>query len=215
VDRSFCMDRYEASRADATEMSAGRDGAVAVSAKGVMPWQVQDNATATEACRAAGKALCTADQWYRACSGSQSLAYCYGNTYDPLTCNGIDTFCHCDTGVCAETAVCPYPHCYGTCGAAFRVMPTGSFVDCVNVDGIYDLNGNLWEHVADGDDRTVRGGAFNCMNSQRLHQCTYVPGNWTPSARGFRCCSPGTLMIAGDTDETSGDGGDAENGGDA
>jgi len=42
--------------------------------------------------------------------------------------------------------------------------------------------------VAGGSDMTVRGGAFNCNDSAALHKCAYVPGNWTPSARGFRCC---------------------------
>jgi formylglycine-generating enzyme required for sulfatase activity len=91
---------------------------------------------------------------------------------------------------------CPYPHCYnqvsneggGPCGAAFRVMPTGSFPDCVNAYGVYDINGNVWE-IVDTDDglEHFRGGAYNCGDSEMLHKCDY-DATWGPSAKGFRCC---------------------------
>jgi sulfatase modifying factor 1 len=173
VAGTFCADKYEASRPDATLTSSGRDGARAMSLAGVMPWMVADNAAAELACGAAGKRLCTPEEWRIACKGPDGTVYAYGDSYDPLICNGIDTFGR----------------------QSFHLMPTGSFPACTNEWGLFDINGNLWEHVAGGSDMTVRGGAFNCNDSRSLHKCDYVPDVWTPSARGFRCCltPPGGL----------------------
>jgi formylglycine-generating enzyme required for sulfatase activity len=165
VADTFCMDRYEASRADATANNAGTDGSSAHSVAGVRPWQVLDNATAQAACEQVDKRLCSANEWQFACEGSNKTVYVYGNEYEPQTCNGIDAFGR----------------------DSFHLAPTGDFADCQNEWGVFDLNGNLWEHTADGSDQTVRGGAYNCGDSAALHRCSYVPG-WVPSARGFRCC---------------------------
>jgi sulfatase modifying factor 1 len=166
VANLFCVDRYEASRPDATETKMGQDLSRAVSVEGVVPWNVADNASAEAACIASAKRLCTSDEWLLACEGPDGTVYSYGDVYEPTTCNGIDAFG----------------------GGSFRVAPTGWFPSCTNEWGVFDINGNMWEHVAGGNDMLVRGGAFNCMDSAALHKCRYVPGNWTPSARGFRCC---------------------------
>lgn len=166
VANAFCIDRYEASRPDATAASQGRDESRATSRKGVMPWLVGDNAAAQAACVAAGKRLCTPAEWETACSGPKGTTYAYGDEYDPKICNGIDTF--------------------GP--GQFKLMPTGSFPDCKNDWGVYDMNGNVWEHVLGGDSRDVRGGAYNCSDSKLFQRCDYVPRTWTPSALGFRCC---------------------------
>jgi hypothetical protein len=166
VSSAFCIDRYEASRPDATAVSAGVSETAATSRAGVLPWQVRDNALAQAACGAAGKRLCFPEEWRLACGGQAGLAYSYGNTYDPTACNGIDAFGR----------------------TAFHLTPTGSFPRCVSPEGAYDLNGNLWEHVNGGTDSTVRGGAYNCSDSAAYHRCDYIPGSWSPLARGFRCC---------------------------
>ena len=167
VSDSYCVDRFEASRPDATPASEGGDGSQARSVAGVLPWRVADNATAQAACVAAGKRLCTPAEWEWACRGPAGTIYGYGDEYQPQTCNGIDTF--------------------GTTG--FHLLPTGSLPGCTNGFGVYDMNGNLWEHTAGGSDTVVRGGAFNCSDSRTFHRCDYVPGTWTPSAKGFRCCA--------------------------
>lgn len=175
VAEAFCVDRYEAARTDASAVSAGADNSVAVSRKGVIPWQVHDNAQAQAACEAAGKALCTPQQWKLACQGTVGTVYGYGDSYEPATCNGIDLFG------------------YG----GLHLLPTGTLPRCKSDWGAYDMNGNLWEHVAGGNDTTIRGGAYNCIDSQTLHRCDYVPGDWTPSARGFRCCTLGSHADGG------------------
>ena len=186
----FCIDVYEASRSDASVSSSGLDNSLATSRENVMPWRVDSNAMAQAACVAAGKDLCSAEEWTLACQGPELTVYGYGDDYDPAVCNGIDTFCGCESGPCAEQDPCPYPHCFHDCQGytPFRLLPTGTMAGCMNGYGVFDMNGNLWEHVAQGSDETVRGGAFNCSDSERLHRCDYIPGNWTPSARGFRCC---------------------------
>ncbi|MBN2498647.1 MAG: SUMF1/EgtB/PvdO family nonheme iron enzyme [Deltaproteobacteria bacterium] len=192
IEERFCMDIYEASRPDADETGQGSDSSRATSRPGVMPWLVgSDNAAAQAACTAAGKGLCTEQEWLTVCEGPARHAYAYGDEYDPVACNGIDKFCSCEQdSPCAAHEPCPYPGCYWDCRpqTAFHLEPTGSSPDCTNAFGVYDLSGNLWEHVKDGDGTRVRGGAFNSDDSQEQHQCDTVPGDWTPSAIGFRCC---------------------------
>lgn len=162
----FCIDIYEASRSDATANSAGSDSSRANSVAGVLPWQVGSNAEAAQACKTAGKRLCSPSEWQTACEGPEKTAYAYGSSYSASTCNGIDAF-----------------------GGNFHLAPTGSFPGCTNAWGVFDMNGNVWEHVAGGTDMTVRGGAYNCSDSATYHRCDYIPTTWTPSAKGFRCCT--------------------------
>jgi hypothetical protein len=185
-----CLDRYEAARPDATAEAFGVDSSRAVSRAGVLPWFPVDLATGRAACQAAGKRLCTLDEWVAACSGPAGRAYTYGDAYDPVICNGIDLFCRCGPGeACEAAAPCPYAHCFLDCGAAQRPLPTGSFAGCVSADGAYDVNGNVWELVDAGDGQPhYRGGAYNCIDSERLHACGYDAGT-SVSARGFRCCA--------------------------
>ncbi len=199
IENTFCMDKFEASRPDATENFEGRDSFRATSRKGVLPWMTKNNKEAEEACKNAGKRLCSANEWFFACAGEEKRIYSYGNKYDPSRCNGIDTFCYCDSEECSGLSSCPYPHCYnqpsleggGPCDSNFHLMPTGSFPECKNIYGVYDLNGNVWEHIMDGSEYTVRGGAYNCGDSEKLSRCDYIPATWKPSALGFRCCSDG------------------------
>jgi len=184
----YCIDRYEASRSDATSSSAGVDDSAATSRPGVMPWWsgVLTPAEAAAACTAAGKRLCTGPEWEAACAGAEERVYCYGDEYDPTTCNSIDAFCDPECGV--------YEQCYLDCPSDYKVMPTGSFSECVSGFLAYDLSGNVWEAVLsdDGVDH-FRGGAFNCGDPALAHECGYdgLATTGFPTARGFRCCSDG------------------------
>lgn len=200
-DRS-CLDRFEASRPDATAVSMGTDTSMATSRAGVLPWFPVAITTARAACAAAGKRVCKESEIRSACQGPTATTYTYGNAYAPATCNGIDTFCHCDSQSCADVQPCPYPGCYNRgpdgvvgkgCGAALRVMPTGAFPGCVNEYGAYDLSGNVWEPVDRGTGESwYMGDAFNCLDSEALHRCDSLVQD--VSARGFRCCTDQPLV---------------------
>ncbi|MBO5752498.1 MAG: SUMF1/EgtB/PvdO family nonheme iron enzyme, partial [Proteobacteria bacterium] len=187
-DFAACMDRYEAARSDATENFGGAS-TMPVSKAGVQPWYRPTFEEAVAACQSVGKHLCNADEWNAGCAGTDHKKYPYGNTYDPTICNGIDAYCACDSSSCAESNVCPFAHCYLSCGSNLRIMPTGAFENCTNDAGAYDISGNLWEFVDDGTGQpSVRGGAYNCIDSENLHQCsTIMPVN-SINAYGFRCC---------------------------
>ena len=197
-----CIDIYEASRPDATDRFPGIDSSVAVSQPGVLPWYVRPMSAAAlvefeAACAAAGKRLCTPDEWAEACCGSgrtgcPSLSsYVYGDTFDREACNNVDTFCddHClERGIdpCDTGPDCGYRY------YCFHLTPTGSFPDCTNDVGTFDINGNLWEAVpvpttVDPRGYQLRGGAFNCANARGRVNCGYN-ATWTDLYAGFRCC---------------------------
>jgi len=182
VENAFCMDRWEASRPDATGTSAGTDGSRATSRPGVLPWKAEEslpdsevhNDDAERACEAAGKRLCTPREWEYACKGSADNTFVYGDAYDPLACNSLDTFGGEDDA---------------------KVMPTGSFTSCVDEWGVYDLCGNVYEHVAGGSDAIARGGSFESEDPMtETLRCDHVPTTYIPCycTLGFRCClTPG------------------------
>jgi hypothetical protein len=189
----FCMDVWEASRPDATDVDGGSDESMATSRPGVLPWcyeegsgGVMTHSIAAGACAAAGKRLCTMAEWEATCAELDGRVYVYGDDYDPLTCNSTDTFCDPDCGI--------YPLCYQDCFPDFRVMPTGSFPACTNAFGILDLSGNLWEAVSSTDTAShYRGGAYNCGDPTLAHQCGYdgLSSFFAPYVKGFRCCADG------------------------
>jgi formylglycine-generating enzyme required for sulfatase activity len=197
VGSEFCMDRYEASRPDATATSAGANESIASSRPGVLPWMVNPMSNThlarfQDACRAAGKQLCTSTQWLAACQGpTPGRTYVFGNTFDLEACNCVDTFCD---DYCRDHDISPGSCNTGTnCGYAYscyHVAPTGTFPQCSNEYGTFDINGNLWEIVlSDTDPRgyEVRGGAFNCASAAQRLQCTFN-ASWSDLYAGFRCC---------------------------
>src|SRR6185295_10240003 len=68
----FCIDRWEA--------TIGEDGH-ASSAPGVVPHGYVSGMRATDACRAAGKRLCSAAEWRFACGGTKQTVHPYGAEY--------------------------------------------------------------------------------------------------------------------------------------
>ena len=194
IAADFCMDRYEASRPDATAEDMGADTSLATSRSGVLPWYVNpvslDDLTVFEAaCSAAGKRLCGKQEWFAACTGPEDLIYSFGDVFDLETCNCVDTFCddHClSEGIvdCNTGPNCGYQY------YCFHVVPTGEFPACATASGAYDVNGNVWEVVPSDEDPRgfeVRGGAFNCASASARLQCTYNAG-WNALFAGFRCC---------------------------
>ena len=161
---AFCVDRYESSRQDATSTTAGVDGSLAVSQLGVLPWGNVGLTDARNACTAAGKRLCTGDEWFEGCGGITDQAYPYDPaTYNADACNGLDA------GM-------------GLPGA------TGSRLLCESTDGTFDQSGNLAEWVEGG---FVRGGSYGASQTQlRCDDPGIEPDLVAPGdVVGFRCCA--------------------------
>jgi len=145
---------------------------------------------AQASCESAGKRLCTSDEWERACRGTSERLYGYGNQRDPAACN---------TPIEGSG---PGP------GTPAPLAASGSFARCHTPEGVYDLNGNLSEWVADpwagapepfnlqakvdpASWRTLRGGT---MWSHTFYgqDCTSAHGHDKSGFRnmddGLRCC---------------------------
>lgn len=195
LDHAVCMDRYEASRSNATNIFQGDAEDIALSRPGVIPWYVNPMSLAAletfeRACQAAGKRLCSKAEWFAACTGSKRLLYSFGNTFDRNICNCVDTFCeeycqdHPEIQNCNMGDNCGYTY------YSFHVVPTASFVECTNEAGAFDICGNVWEVVPSEEDfrgYEVRGGAYNCASASQRLQCSYN-ATWTDLYAGFRCC---------------------------
>ena len=167
---AYCIDRYEYPN------TAGE------TPKSKVTW---DEAEAL--CVAAGKRLCTSDEWERACRGTEGGWYVYGQTYDRERCN---------TPLESPGPLTNNKH---------PLVPSGSFPDCVSAEGVYDLNGSLSEWVSDSWTepgppgavvdpetwRVLRGGTMwsktsygqDCLSRHGHHRSTYRNDD-----DGFRCC---------------------------
>lgn len=175
------VDRYEASRPDATMVMPGIVEAVACSTGMVLPWTGGGYEEAAAACaaRGAGYRLCTASELELACRGSSDLDYPYGDAYQAMSCNGVDA------GV-------------GMLAAA------GSFAACTTsaasmADAAFDLSGNVAEWTATQTNAAptpgrifqLHGGSY--LSPSLGLACTIelapraLEGTLLPNI-GFRCC---------------------------
>lgn len=147
IGTAYCIDRYEASRGDASATSQGVETAQAYSRPDVLPWMVNPMTAAhlpqfEAACAAAGKHLCTKDEWFAACAGPALSPFVYGDVFDAETCNCVDTFCD-DYCAAQGLASCMTGNDCGYLYYCFEEMPTGSFPACTNDYGTFDINGNV------------------------------------------------------------------------
>lgn len=117
-------------------------------------------------CAARGRHLCPAETWLTACEGP-GRRWPYGDVYAP--------------GACNDDARGPRGEEGGV------LLPAGARSRCVTPEGVYDLSGNLWEWVAEGQ---VLGGDWNF--SAGMNQCrssaSPSPDFRAPSF-GARCCA--------------------------
>ncbi|MDY0061810.1 MAG: putative metal-binding motif-containing protein [Myxococcota bacterium] len=165
----YCIDPYEASASGATSISQGTKEGAAYSKNGVLPWTGLTLATASAACAASGKRLCTALEAGVACAGGVprfgATTYPYGDDYEPTTCNGTD---------------------YGR--LIDELLPTGSARGCRSRFNTYDSSGNAAEWVT-ADTSGWLGGNYHSA-ADALTCASFV----TPPVRpiltpiGFRCC---------------------------
>jgi formylglycine-generating enzyme len=168
----------------------------AVSAGGVVPQGYLSYHLARRACEAAGKRLCSEQEWTRACRGARQLKYPYGSHYVAGRCNirralhpaqvlhGSSSIGHTDPrlNLVMESN-----------GSALDPLlrPTGGTPGCKSDwdgDAIYDMIGNLDEWIE--DERGVfvggfyaRGGSKGCEAKISSHAPSYYD-----YSTGTRCC---------------------------
>ncbi len=147
--RTVCVDEYE---------WPNREGA--------WPQTMVSQAQAEDSCQAAGKRLCTREEWQDACQGPDQSRYPYGTPYDERYCPAQQT-------------------------APAR---SGRSPACRSYYGIYDLTGNVWEWTATPDSAEddffwVAGGDWETAEKATCRQAkfSFYPQNRYPSV-GFRCC---------------------------
>ncbi len=174
-DLSFEIDTFEAALDEAGAARSGKHEIPALQ----MSWFA-----ARDACAAAGKRLCSQEEWVAACQGARPVdddgdgftgddmiegtAYPYGDYHEPGRCwDGRDREKH-------------------------RPVYTGELPGCVGAAGVYDLTGNVEEWVGTTPETAIlMGGAFD--TSKDHARCfrsndTFGPG-FANRRTGFRCCS--------------------------
>jgi len=168
---SFEIDTFEAGLADG----------VATSGKHQVPGLRMSWFAARDACEAAGKRLCTEEEWITACQGARAV-------------DDDDDGAFADDDI--EGTSYPYGehhlrgHCWDNQGK-LRPVYTGEMPGCVSTDGVYDLTGNAEEWVGTSPETAVLlGGAFD--TSKDFARCyrrndTFGPG-LANQRTGFRCC---------------------------
>ncbi|MEZ4432475.1 MAG: MopE-related protein [bacterium] len=162
--RRVWVDRYEASRPDATADRPGLNTDRACSRPGVLPWANVSYDEAAAACQARGKRLCSDGEWGTACGA----VYPYGNNYNAQSCN---------TGRPAATPTGSIAACRSPSGA---LDMSGNVAEWARCDNAVDC-------------RVVRpllGGSFG-DRAEVIWRCDFR-SNGAPQlvtgTIGFRCC---------------------------
>ncbi|MCC6556437.1 MAG: SUMF1/EgtB/PvdO family nonheme iron enzyme [Polyangiaceae bacterium] len=206
VQGRYCIDRYEASTVEILGKGKTRphspylpvDGlkVKAVSKGGVKPQAYISRDQAEEACKNAGKRLCTDEEWVTACKGKRPTTFPYGDDRK--------------AGACNDAGVSSFNHYYGDGGAEppqaqytwdnmndsrlnqmkGTLAPTGRFKKCKSSYGTYDMVGNLheWTSAPGG---TFRGGYYldTALNGDGCeYKTTAHVASYHDYSTGFRCC---------------------------
>jgi protein-disulfide isomerase/uncharacterized membrane protein/thiol-disulfide isomerase/thioredoxin len=170
---AFTIDAFEASIVDGIAVS--RPG---VPAAGGVSWY-----EATAACEAAGKRLCTEEEWLTACTGAMPDDVDGDGTYsdDAILGRRHPYGAYPQSSWCASTREKDDP----------RPLITGEHPRCATPEGVYDLEGLTKEWIGLSPDRAgVKGGSYYSRDSAR---CGYLKDDIPPdesgdASIGFRCC---------------------------
>ncbi|MBW2457635.1 MAG: SUMF1/EgtB/PvdO family nonheme iron enzyme [Deltaproteobacteria bacterium] len=158
----------------------------------VVPSGYLTSFVAAKACQAAGKRMCTLDEWKRACRGEQNRDFPYGDDYAHGVCN-VYRYAHPAATLHGSAAVGhldPRLNRVTEAGAPL-LRTTGATTRCASRwgdDAIYDMVGNLDEWV------DKKGGAFaggfysrstrsGCSAAISVH-----PRRYLDYSLGTRCC---------------------------
>jgi formylglycine-generating enzyme len=203
VKNRFCVDQYEAAlderMPDGTflahspfESPEDKKVYIARSVRGVVPQSYISAKQAGDACKEAGKRLCSPVEWRVACGGSQGYAYPYGPERKPKVCNDSGKApmlaLHADKmqkGFGREELNDPrLNQLEGT------LAKTGAFEGCVTDTGLSDMMGNLHEWTNDPNG-TFQGGYY-LDTREHGEGCAYRTiahnADYHDYSTGFRCC---------------------------
>jgi tetratricopeptide (TPR) repeat protein len=133
---------------------------------------VSSLAQARSLCRKAGKVLCTAQQWLRACTGDNNNKFPYGRTYR--------------AGWCATGF---------ELGERDKPFPSGWFPRCRTSRGVFDMSGNVSEWTdEEGSEEVIYSGDWldNVRAPDLFIACraSQLPGVVMDERLGVRCCKP-------------------------
>jgi sulfatase modifying factor 1 len=200
----FCIDKYEASTVEV--LAGGKTRAhspydsveglkvKAVTKKGVKPQAYISRDEASLACEAAGKRLCSDEEWMTACKGKHPTQYPYGDEHKEGYCNdsGVSSFNHYYGSANTEPSQEAYswanmndPRLNQLQGT---LAPTGKFKKCKNGFDVYDMVGNLHEWTRSS---TFRGGYYldTHINGDGCdYRTTAHAAKYHDYSTGFRCC---------------------------
>jgi protein-disulfide isomerase/uncharacterized membrane protein len=168
---SFEIDTFE----------AGLTEGVATSGKHQVPGLRMSWFAARDACEAAGKRLCTEEEWITACQGTRAIDDDGDGEFadDLIEGSSYPYADHHERGRCWDDQ------------RDLRPVYTGEMPGCVSADGVYDLTGNAEEWVGSSPETAVLlGGAYD--TSKDHARCyrrndTFGAGYASPRT-GFRCC---------------------------
>lgn len=207
-----CIDRWEGSLVQVDErgrerpwspfltVKQSRQPLRAVSVPNVVPQGYISGIQAERACKLAGKRLCTAPEWEKACRGPGGTLYPYGNARRAHTCNDDGRPVH---PVSEATIRMKLPESrlwYENMEhPVINQLPntlrrTGELGECTNDFGVFDMVGNLHEWIADADG-TFRGGFYmdTRVNGEGCMYATTAHGKgYHDYSTGFRCCKDAT-----------------------
>jgi formylglycine-generating enzyme required for sulfatase activity len=205
----FCVDPYEGYLVEVTD--AGEQdhspfdviGSVPVRAKsagGVYPQAYISQVQASAACQAAGKRLCSKEEFGEFCRGTSPAGnyYPYGGTTKKA-------------GACNEGKGSSMTRFFGSNAANWTyaefndprlnqwdggLAVTGAYPQCVSPWGVYDCVGSLHEWGSDPADVNGHGrfrGGFYGDAEINGHGCLYVTSahglTYHDYSTGFRCCA--------------------------
>lgn len=172
----FCMDRYEWPNK-----------------KGELPALLISWTDAKKTCEAAGKRLCTEEEFNFGCEGEQMLPYTYGYVRDPAKCNIDKQYRKREKKLHRYEKCMQRPACKAQLEKLDQRLPTGSLPQCVSPFGAYDLNGNINEWVSrPGEEYPNRSGLKGGWWGPVRGRCRPTVGFHKEDdygyEEGFRCC---------------------------
>jgi formylglycine-generating enzyme required for sulfatase activity len=206
VQGRYCIDRYEASVVEVLKGGKTRNHSPflpiagkkvkAVSKKGVKPQAYISRDQAEDACRNAGKRLCTDEEWVTACKGKRPTTFPYGDDRKAGYCNdgGFSSFNHYYGEGGEEAPLAAYTWSNMNDSRLNQVKGTlaltGAHKRCKSSYGTFDMVGNLheWTSAKAG---TFRGGYY-LDTRENGDGCEYKTTAHKPRyhdySTGFRCC---------------------------